>query len=155
VLPSIGEPECANELLVDNPYSTAVPLNRIWISLEPQAEAALRSLPFRTQRVAGARCSRTIDVDETYGRRKALSENDEAQLKPCAVSSKRRDVLDGSAGREVRVDSGVDDSGAARVWRREAIGAIPTRTLASRRCREPDATVERHAGRQALRSAEF
>jgi hypothetical protein len=101
VLPSICESEYANELLVDNPYSMAVPLDRIWISLEPQAEAALRSVPFRTKRVAGARCSRAIDVNETYGRSKALSESDEDQLKPCAVSSKRRDVFDGSAGREV------------------------------------------------------
>jgi hypothetical protein len=53
VLPSIGESEYANELLVDNPYSTAVPLDRIWISLEPQAEAALRS-----RAVSNAACRR-------------------------------------------------------------------------------------------------
>jgi len=108
VLPSIGESEYANELLVDNPYSTAVPLDRIWVSLEPQAEAALRSVPFRTQRIAGARSSRAIDVNETYGRSKALSESDEDQLKPCAVSSERRDVFDGSAGREVSSADGKD-----------------------------------------------
>jgi hypothetical protein len=122
VLPSIGESEGANELLVDNPYSTAVPLDRIWIGLEPQAEAALRSLPFRTQRVAGARCSRTIDVDETYGRSKALSESDEDRLKPCAISSKRREVLDGSAGREVRVE-------ASTIQGQPAFGAGKPRAL--------------------------
>ena len=62
-------------MLVDNSYSMAVPLDQIWISLEPQAEAALRSVPFRTQRVAGARCSRAIDINETYERSKAFSES--------------------------------------------------------------------------------
>jgi len=46
---------------------------------EPQAEAVLRSVPFRTQRAAGARWSRAIDVNETYGRSKAFSEIDEHQ----------------------------------------------------------------------------
>jgi hypothetical protein len=40
-------------LLVDNRYSMAVPLDQIWISLEPQAEAALRSVPFRTHACRG------------------------------------------------------------------------------------------------------
>jgi hypothetical protein len=80
VLPSIGESKYANELPVDNHYSMAVPLDRIWISLEPQAEAALRSVPFRTQRVAGATCSRAIEVNDTYGRSKAFSESDLATV---------------------------------------------------------------------------